>query len=322
MTVHVLNHYEFVKRMLSLGLDDSNVESANMAFISIIGTNDVMEHHIGEKVGHYFMRSHHNVMNVEFDDTTEDVSFGPYDEYKAKAITEEIATEMDRFILYNVDKGVTDFYIHCWAGQSRSQAVGNHIIDYYGGVSDDTDTVLDIYNPLVKALLARSVRRRDELVEKYKAVAQEIKWYSDRNENGDYIIPIVIDWDYTLTKCSSWEDGTMVLNEEAFDIMKEWELKYNVGFILDTMRGEELRKEPIQILRERGIELYGVARHPDQDRDGYAVTKAWGVMSIDDRNLGTPLKWLDGCQRPHVDWEAVNKIAVPILEAIHESLKQ
>lgn len=320
--VHVLNHFLFADRMQQMGLTDDNVVNENKAFISIINTYDTMRYYVGSVVEHYFKENHRNVLNIEFDDTTEEIQFGDNNEYTAFPITQEIADKIDRFIAINVERGVTDFYVHCWAGQSRSQAVGNHIVDYYGGISDVTDVVLDIYNPLVKSLLARSIRNKFDMIDKYKAVAQEIKWYSEKDESGRYIIPIVIDWDYTITKCSSWEDGTMMLNEESFPIMKRWMENYNVGFILDTMRGEELRKEPIAILRDNGIELYGVARHPDQDKDGDIVTKAWGVMSIDDRNLGIPLQWMEGCQRPHVDWVEVDKLATPILEAIHGALKE
>ena len=55
---------------------------------------------------------------------------------------------------------------------------------------------------------------------KYDGIIDEILFYSERSEDGRWVIPIVVDWDYTLTKCSSWESGEMVINTEAFDIMK------------------------------------------------------------------------------------------------------
>ena len=78
---------------------------------------------------------------------------------------------------------------------------------------------------------------------KYDGIIDEILFYSERSEDGRWVIPIAVDWDYTLTKCSSWESGEMVINTEAFDIMKRWTKDYNVGFILDTMRHDEILKD-------------------------------------------------------------------------------
>lgn len=37
---------------------------------------------------------------------------------------------------------------------------------------------------------------------KYNGVVDEVLYYSERSEDGRWIIPIEVDWDYTLTKCS------------------------------------------------------------------------------------------------------------------------
>jgi len=155
----------------------------------------------------------------------------------------------------------------------------------------------------------------------YDGIVDEILFYGERSQDGRWIIPIAIDWDYTLTKCSSWETGEMVLNEHAFQIMKRWIKEYNVGFILDTMRHDEILEEPLRILNERGITLYGIRKNPQQEKDENSVPKVFAIMSIDDRNLGTPHSWEDGCIRPHVDWNEVDRIASPILEAISNGLK-
>ena len=154
----------------------------------------------------------------------------------------------------------------------------------------------------------------------YDGVANEILWYGEKSEDGRWIIPVSVDWDYTLTKCSSWESGEMILNDDAFEVMRRWSKEYNVGWILDTMRHDGIIQEPINILEKEGIKLYGVRRNPQQDGDDYAVPKIFAVMSIDDRNLGTPLKWLDGCNRPHVDWKKIDKIGTKILEKIVKKL--
>lgn len=159
-------------------------------------------------------------------------------------------------------------------------------------------------------------------MEKYNGVVDEILYYSERTDDGRWIIPIEVDWDYTLTKCSSWENGTMEINYEAFDIMKRWSREYNVGWILNSMRHDEILKEPLEILEKEGVKLYSLRKNPRQDQDGNEVTKAFAVFCIDDRNVGTPVKWLDGCNRPYVDWVEVDKIMTPILEHISATLNK
>lgn len=157
---------------------------------------------------------------------------------------------------------------------------------------------------------------------KYNGVIDEVLYYSERTEDGRWIIPIEVDWDFTLTKCSRWETGEMVLNEEAFEIMRRWVKDYNVGWILNSMRCDELLKEPLIILEKEGIKPYSLRKNPRQldDEHNKEVTKSFAVFSIDDRNVGTPVKWLDGCNRPHVDWAEVDKIMSPILKHISGNL--
>jgi len=157
---------------------------------------------------------------------------------------------------------------------------------------------------------------------KYDGIIDEILFYSERSEDGRWIIPIVVDWDYTLTKCSSWESGEMVINTEAFDIMKRWIKDYNVGFILDTMRHDEILKEPLETLEKYGVKLYGLRKNPQQDKDGNTVPKAFAVFSVDDRNVNIPVKWYEDCTRPYVDWVEVDKIMTPILEHISVNLNK
>ena len=157
---------------------------------------------------------------------------------------------------------------------------------------------------------------------KYDGIIDEILFYSERSEDGRWVIPIAVDWDYTLTKCSSWESGEMVINTEAFDIMKRWIKDYNVGFILDTMRHDEILKEPLETLEKHGVKLYGLRKNPQQDKDGNTVPKAFAVFSIDDRNVNIPVKWHEDCTRPYVDWIEVDRIMTPILEHISANLNK
>ena len=157
-------------------------------------------------------------------------------------------------------------------------------------------------------------------MKKYNGLIDEVLYYSERTEDGRWIIPIEVDWDFTLTKCSSWDSGEMVLNEEAFEIMRRWTKDYNVGWILNSMRHDEILKEPLETLEKEGIKLYGLRKNPCQDKDGNSVTKSFSVFCIDDRNVGTPVKWFEDCNRPHVDWVEVDKIMSPILKHISDSL--
>ena len=88
------------------------------------------------------------------------------------------------------------------------------------------------------------------------------------------------------------------------------------------MRHDEILKEPLKILENEGVKLYSLRKHPCQDKDGDEVTKTFAVFSIDDRDVGIPVKWLEGCNRPHVDWVEVDKIMTPILEHISATLNK
>lgn len=159
-------------------------------------------------------------------------------------------------------------------------------------------------------------------IKRYDGIIRELKYYSDKTKDGRYVIPVSVDWDYTLTKCSSWEDGSMIINEEAFPIMRRWIEEYNVGFILSTMRHDAILEEPLAILKDRGIELYGVRKNPIQDADGNVVPKCFSVFDIDDRDCGIPTLMHEGCDRPYVDWKRVDEIMTPILQEISEGLKK
>lgn len=155
-------------------------------------------------------------------------------------------------------------------------------------------------------------------MEKYNGIIDEVLYYSERSEDGRWIIPIEVDWDYTLTKCSSWDEGTMEINYEGFEVMKRWSKDYNVGWILNSMRHDEILKEPLEILEKEGVKLYSLRKNPRQKED--EVTKSFAIMSIDDRNLGVPVKWFKNCNRPHVDWKKVDKMASPLLDYISKQL--
>lgn len=157
-------------------------------------------------------------------------------------------------------------------------------------------------------------------MKRYNGIVDEVLYYSKRSDDGRWIIPVEVDWDYTLTKCSDWDNGEMIMNDDAFPIMRRWIEEYNVGFILNSMRHDEILKEPLLILEKENIKLYGLRKNPTQDSDGNEVTKCFAVYSVDDRNIGIPLKWHEGCDRPYVDWSKVDEIMSPILKYMSDTL--
>ena len=79
-------------------------------------------------------------------------------------------------------------------------------------------------------------------------------------------------------------------------------------------------KNSLKILRDKGIEVYGVGRNPNQDQDGNVVNKCFSVFDIDDRDVGIPVYKEKGRKRPYVNWEEVEKLMNPILEFICSKL--
>lgn len=156
------------------------------------------------------------------------------------------------------------------------------------------------------------------MISNVKDICKEIIWYSSKNENGRYRIPIALDFDYTCTKKSSWLDGTWVENPFCFETLKKWS---NLGcvFILDTMRGEKNIQPAIEWLTDNGIELYGINHNPDQGFTNDCSNKVWAVFSIDDRNVGTFLI-RERDERPYIDWVAMDANLTPILEEVYKEL--
>lgn len=103
----------------------------NVAIISICCTEPVKNNYNsagynGAEDEHYFSDAE-NVFNVDFDDITSAVEI--YRDITATCITKEQAEKLVKFI---EDHKECDFYIHCNAGKSRSQAVVRYICETYG----------------------------------------------------------------------------------------------------------------------------------------------------------------------------------------------
>lgn len=156
----------------------------------------------------------------------------------------------------------------------------------------------------------------------YEGVIDEITMYSEKTADGRWIIPISVDWDFTLTKSSDWESGDIELNDYGFTVLRRWQEKYNIGIILNTLRHEEVLVEPLRILREKGIRIYGIGKNPNQDKDGNIVNKCFSVFDIDDRDVGIPVYKELWRKRPYVNWEEVERIMEPILKLIYNKLSK
>ena len=126
-SIEVMSHFTFDQKMWDLAIFDNNVENIqNIAFISVIGTPQVLSDYLEEPLTeHWFKRNHPNVLNLDFDDVDHDLQFA---NCEFKAMSPKQAKETVEFIERNLGK---DFIIHCRAGMSRSQAIGCFIYDFY-----------------------------------------------------------------------------------------------------------------------------------------------------------------------------------------------
>ena len=129
ITIEVMPHKIFEECCLNDGLNDDNVEQCNTAFIDIIGTEECLRYYLKEDdTRHYFLQTHDNVMNLEFDDLTTDML---YDGHVFKTMTIFQAEVLLGFIERNIKNGnIVKFRICCRAGISRSRAVGEFIYRY------------------------------------------------------------------------------------------------------------------------------------------------------------------------------------------------
>lgn len=124
----VLSHYLFDEDMRKMGLNDTNVENSNKAFISIIGTPECLKYYLDEGDTKHYFANHHNVLNLDFDDIESDVMF---DGHLFKTMTMEQAEKVVEFVEEQIIKNNVELIEgHCRAGMSRSRAVFEFIYRY------------------------------------------------------------------------------------------------------------------------------------------------------------------------------------------------
>lgn len=120
MKLKVLSHYLFDEDMKEMNLSDNNVEDVNMAFISIIGTEECLKYYLDESNTRHYFKDHPNVLNLDFDDISTDVN---YDGHIFRTMSMEQAEKTVDFIEKIIRGGVECIEGHCRAGMSRSRAI-------------------------------------------------------------------------------------------------------------------------------------------------------------------------------------------------------
>lgn len=151
-------------------------------------------------------------------------------------------------------------------------------------------------------------------------ICEEIIWYSKKDEKtGKFIIPIILDFDFTITKESSWLKGTFTENDNCIETLKKWENEFGVKYILETMRGEQHIQPAIDFCKSKGLEFFGVGYNPLQNKG--ETCKIWGIFDIDDRNAGTFLNKPDN-GRPYINWELLDAYLTPILRQVCKRIEE
>ena len=100
--------------------------------------------------------------------------------------------------------------------------------------------------------------KREEINMNVDKICEELIWYGKKFEDGRFGIFVIVDFDFCITKTSSWLHGTFTENDHCFETMKKWEKEFGVKFILETMRGEKYIQPAIDFCKENGIEFFGI----------------------------------------------------------------
>jgi len=127
MKINVVNKKLFDNLMKSNNITDLNVEQLKDSFfISITDTDK-----FSTSREPYFKENHENVINLSFDDCTEDGQPSPTQPEGTKAFNKDQALVLYKFIKKHLEK--EQCIVHCMAGISRSGAVGTFINDITRG---------------------------------------------------------------------------------------------------------------------------------------------------------------------------------------------
>jgi uncharacterized protein YbaR (Trm112 family) len=75
--------------------------------------------------------------------------------------------------------------------------------------------------------------------------------------------------------------------------------------------------DAVEWFRDHDIPLFGIQRNPEQD-EWTSSPKAYAGIYVDDAAIGCPLKPGRPGERPHVDWDAVERILWPDYRTVAE----
>lgn len=145
-------------------------------------------------------------------------------------------------------------------------------------------------------------------------LCQEIKDIGTNNHK--HKISIALDFDGTVVEHEYPYIGKE--NGNCSEILKRWVRDYNVEIVLDTMRGGALLKDALKWFSDRNVPIFSVGKHPIQE-SWTDSPKAYALFSIDDRNVGCPVKY-DGKKRVMVDWDKICEVFEPTLEIINKKM--
>lgn len=118
---------------------------------------------------------------------------------------------------------------------------------------------------------------------------------------------IAIDFDGTVVTHAYPEIGEEIGAEE---VLRELAQK-GYRLILYTLRHGESLRQAVAWFRARKIPLWAVNENPEQRRWSQSP-KVYADLYIDDSALGCPLQFIDGWERPAVDWRKVREELVCI----------
>lgn len=153
------------ERICELENWNDNNPPKTWAVISICCNRDVAKYVLPDDDNHWFSEEHDNVLNVNFDDITEDrrtfdlVDYGGEGTMTAYGITPETA---DRIVRYIDNHRNMSFLVHCRAGKSRSQAVTRYIADFYGHAISNHENPCITYNSHTYVALKHARERMEE----------------------------------------------------------------------------------------------------------------------------------------------------------------
>lgn len=153
--VKILSKNTFDSYVSSLGVSDVNITKiTDMCFISITDTDGHLEP--------YFKSDHENVLNLQFDDCSEDVQIPIIGTDEIRPVV-AMKTGQAQSVIDFVDRHKNRiFIIHCTAGVSRSGAVGTFVSNYLGKdpVEFRKRNPYILPNPHVLSLLNRQIWER------------------------------------------------------------------------------------------------------------------------------------------------------------------